>query len=159
MSSIQLVMYSNYLILMDSVLGMWFVRMVKNGYITVKTNPYVFLIKKAENEILNQILKKGIHIKGFATINALSCGTLVGRLLHLCIPTQRAFAEHVLDGFSVSVVLSKVRYRSLRILLRKSISLSGLFHFVCFKMFRFLVSLSIPPPLVMYLFSCSDFIS
>ena len=46
MSSIQLVMYSNYLILMDSVLGMWFVRMVKNGYITVKTNPYVFLSGK-----------------------------------------------------------------------------------------------------------------
>ena len=46
MSSIQLVMYSNYLILMDSVLGMWFVRMVKNGYITVKTNPFVFLSGK-----------------------------------------------------------------------------------------------------------------
>jgi hypothetical protein len=117
----------------------------------------VFFIKKAENEILNQIFKKGIHIKGFATINALSCGTLVGRLLHLCIPTQRAFAEHVLDGFSVSVVLSKVRYRS----------------FYCESRYRFLVcfisSVSrcsgflflclFPPPLVMYLFSCSDFIS
>ena len=149
MSSIQLVMYSNYLILMDSVLGMCLVRMVKNGYITVKTNPYVFLSGKF---ILNQILKKGIHIKGFATINALSCGTLVGRLLHLCIPTQRAFAEHVLDGFSVSVVLSKVRYRSFycesryRFLVCFISSVSRCSGFLCLCLFP------PPPPLVMYSF-------
>ena len=70
MSSIQLVMYSNYLILMDSVLGMCLVRMVKNGYITVKTNSYVFLIKKAENEILNQILKKEYSIHLLKRINS-----------------------------------------------------------------------------------------